>query len=329
MIGGAKEVGVMQLVKYEAARKALAEAHSVDEVKELHDEAAALEAYAKQAKDMQLIQWSTEIRMRAIRLLGQMMAAQREAGMMAIGTRGNIQEVVSGGSELDPPDDALPEKEELKPITLADAGIDKHLADKARKFAARTDDEFETFVGKAMQKITDGIEGRRPNRTGFTADNEWFTPPEYIALARAVLGGIDLDPASHRVAQKIIQAANYFTPKDDGLSREWSGRVWLNPPYAQPLIGHFVEKLVSEFAFGRVKAAILLTHNYTDTSWFHKAANVAAMICLTRGRIRFIALDGGIAAPTQGQAFFYFGNDSTAFLHKFKDVGFICSKVAS
>ncbi|MGO9720866.1 MAG: hypothetical protein ACLPOA_09820 [Methylocella sp.] len=71
-----------------------------------------------------------------------------------------------------------------KPITLADAGIDKHLADKARKFADRTEDEFETFLAKAVQKVSDGIEGRKANRTSFTADNEWFTPPEYLELAR-------------------------------------------------------------------------------------------------------------------------------------------------
>jgi hypothetical protein len=35
-----------------------------------------------------------------------------------------------------------------KPITLAEAGIDKHLADKARKFAVRTREEFEVFLGR-------------------------------------------------------------------------------------------------------------------------------------------------------------------------------------
>jgi hypothetical protein len=109
---------------------------------------------------MQLITHATEIRMRAVRKIGQIMEAQREAGLMAKGTRGNIQEVLgnTGGSDQDPPVES--------PITLSEAGIDKHLADKARKFAARTDDEFETL---ALQKVTDGTEGRRPNHTGFTA----------------------------------------------------------------------------------------------------------------------------------------------------------------
>lgn len=87
-----------------------------------------------------------------------------------------------------------------------------------------------------------------------TGENEWFTPLEYIKLARGVLGDIDLDPASSDEAQRIIQAAQYFTKADDGLKQEWRGRVWLNPPYAQPFIAEFASKMVAERCAGRVEA---------------------------------------------------------------------------
>jgi hypothetical protein len=96
-----------------------------------------------------------------------------------------------------------------------------------------------------------------------------------------------------------------------------AGRVWLNPPYAQPAILHFVTKLLEEYTAGRTTAAILLTHNYTDTAWFHLAARGAVSICLTRGRIAFERVDGFTASPTQGQAFFYYGPDRDAFRRRF------------
>ena len=307
----------MQLTRYEAARAALVEVRSIDEVKEIHDEAAAMQEYARRAKDPELIEHATEIRLCARRALGLRMEAQKAAGLMAKGAKAvpGVKGFNGGVSETPPLD---------KPITLAEAGIDKNLAKRARNEAAKSEEEFQQYLLKAKQKQRDAIEGNKVNRTSFTADNEWFTPPEYLEIARKVLGDIDLDPASHPAGQKTIQAKRFFTLKDDGLTKEWSDRVWLNPPYAQPAIGDFVEKLVSGVAAKRVTAVILLTHNYTDTGWFHKAAGAAQAICFTRGRIRFIALDGGIAAPTQGQAFFYFGsNGINRFISAFKEVGLV------
>jgi phage N-6-adenine-methyltransferase len=159
--------------------------------------------------------------------------------------------------------------------------------------------------------------------TGGTGENEWYTPIAYLDRARRVLGGFDLDPASSERAQRTVQASRYFTKADDGLAREWHGRVWLNPPYAQPLIADFVGKMVAERLAGRVTSAVMLTHNYTDTSWFQGAAAVADAICFTRGRVRFVDSDGDLAAPTQGQAFFYFGDAVALFAVDFAEVGFV------
>jgi hypothetical protein len=67
----------------------------------------------------------------------------------------------------------------------------------------------------------------------------------------------------------------------------------------------------------------MLTHNYTDTAWFHEAAGAAKAICFPMGRIRFEAPNGELAAPTQGQAFFYFGNNVEAFYEEFCRIGIV------
>lgn len=184
---------------------------------------------------------------------------------------------------------------------------------------------YETALEKAQARairVCEFQKGQTDQRgASGTNENEWFTPPEYLEAARDVLGAIELDPASHALAQKTVQAARYFTRQTNGLLQDWVGRVWLNPPYMQPDIAHFVTKLVEEFQAGRTTAAILLTHNYTDTAWFHHAAHACAALCFTRGRVRFVDSKGQEAAPTQGQAFFYYGPDPDRFAERFGSIG--------
>jgi phage N-6-adenine-methyltransferase len=168
-----------------------------------------------------------------------------------------------------------------------------------------------------------GILARMSHRALGTGDNEWFTPPEYVEAARSVLGEIDLDPATHPKAQKRIGAKQFFFRADDGLSHEWHGRVWLNPPYGRVEVALFVEKLIYHCQQSDVTAAILLTHNYTDTKWFHAAAAASQMICFTRGRIAFEDNAGETCTPAQGQSFFYFGAETTRFVERFHDIGFV------
>jgi phage N-6-adenine-methyltransferase len=215
-------------------------------------------------------------------------------------------------------------------LTCGDAenitGMTKQRVSDLGRRLAKPDKYRELLLGAeyraAMLDVVDNVRG-----TTGTGENEWFTPAEHIERARQVLGDIDLDPATHELAQHSVRAARYFTKEDDGLRHEWHGRVWLNPPYAQPLIAEFTGKMCVEQAAGRVTAAIMLTHNYTDTAWFQRAAACANAICFTRGRVKFYEPDGAIAAPTQGQAFFYFGGDGERFADLFSEIGFVANVI--
>jgi phage N-6-adenine-methyltransferase len=162
---------------------------------------------------------------------------------------------------------------------------------------------------------------------GLTGEIEWYTPRRYLDAAVAVMGGIDLDPASSHAAQGHVKAKRFFTMSDDGLAQRWSGRVFLNPPYAMPTIKQFVSKMTGAYEGDEFSEGILLTNNATDTEWFHTAAKVCTAICLTRGRISFLqARDGELlekASPTHGQAFFYFGPSLSKFRKVFGEFGLI------
>jgi hypothetical protein len=291
------------LIRYEAARFALAEARRVDEVKDIRDKAVAMQEYARQAKDKRLLDDATEIRLRAEQRAGELLAETPDApaGRKKIG---------SGSQPIS------------VPPTLADLGITKTQSSKWQKLAALPPEKFEIRVEHAKARVA-GMTTSAPgySKAEYTGENEWFTPLDWVDRAREALGEIDLDPASHVVAQQTVQAKRFFTLADDGLAQDWFGRVWLNPPYHRAMLSLFVDKLVEEWTSGRVDQAILLTHNYTDTEWFHTAARGARAICFPRGRVRFLSPAGDECSPTQGQAFFYFGADDAGFRRTFGEVG--------
>lgn len=118
---------------------------------------------------------------------------------------------------------------------------------------------------------------------------EWYTPAWVAELARAVLGAIDLDPASSKEAQQTIGAERYYTAEHDGLAQPWAGRVYLNPPYGKT-IGLWVDKLVAAYDAGEISAAVALLPARPDTRWFQPLYRFP--LCFVRGRIRF-DLPGG------------------------------------
>lgn len=75
-------------------------------------------------------------------------------------------------------------------------------------------------------------------KKGIVSSDEYYTPLHIIEA----LGHFDLDPATP-CNPKWRTADVMYTKEDDGLKKEWFGRVFLNPPYSRPLINQFMEKM--------------------------------------------------------------------------------------
>ncbi len=173
------------------------------------------------------------------------------------------------------------------------------------------------------QEETPELVEHKPHVSYNSGNNEWYTPAEYIEAARAVMGSIDLDPASSEIANRIVKASAYHTAETNGLDKAWSGNIWLNPPYASDLIGRFMEKLASER--DTYHQAIVLVNNATETEWFQKLVSKASAAVFPKGRVKFYKPDGETGAPLQGQAVVYIGDAPERFLSEFRHFGWGCS----
>jgi N6-adenosine-specific RNA methylase IME4 len=134
------------LVKYDIARRALAEAKRIGEVKSIRDKAAAMQHYAKQAKDRQLINDATDIRLRAERRAGELLAQMDKNK----GARGNPK---GRGAKIVRSSDATAHPR------LSDLGVSKTQSSRWQRFADLPQTKFEAHVAKATRLAMATIEG--------------------------------------------------------------------------------------------------------------------------------------------------------------------------
>lgn len=235
----------------------------------------------------------------------------------AVEVLGMEDEVATG--ELSAPKSAIVEA--AKPIIEAKKAHDKW-QEEAKKTPLAPPPEPPVPTVEDVQKAKAHVSHN-------SGQNEWYTPPEFIESARQVFGGgIDCDPASCEIANQTVRASVYFSKENNGLSQTWQGNVWMNPPYAQPLIGEFADAVSDKFESGEIDAAIVLVNNATETAWFQRMTQAASAICFPKARIKFMDPQGNrTGAPLQGQAILYMGGNAKAFAKAFSVYGFCVNKM--
>jgi hypothetical protein len=277
----------------------LAAASTVDEAKAVADAAKAIELWARRrtANRPVLVQ-AMEYQRRAERKIGQMLQP-------SCGGRGK----------------KLSHDETV-------CGLTRQVAYLCRKIAASGDSDFESWLSSCREsedEPTQAVAIRLhlgPHVGKNSGNSEWYTPQEYVDAVREAMGGIDIDPCSCQAANGVVKAATFFDEADNGLARQWIGRVFVNPPYGDGTVDSFASKLLAELSSGNASQAVFLVNNCTETKWFQGLLTQAAALCFPRGRISFWSLEKKSKSPLQGQAVIYFGSNAKRFKSAFSGIGF-------
>lgn len=120
----------------------------------------------------------------------------------------------------------------------------------------------------------------------------WHTPPDLFAAVENIAGAFDLDPCAPDDGGGHVRASVKFCAAENGLTREWRGKVFMNPPYGT-VIGQWIAKAKEEAMGG--SQVIGLVPARTDTLWWHNHIVGQADVIFLKGRLAFG--DGKTAAP--------------------------------
>ena len=149
---------------------------------------------------------------------------------------------------------------------------------------------------------------------------EYYTPPFIVEAARAVLGTIDLDPASSPLANLTVRARHIFTLADDGLSQPWHGNVWMNHPFGRERNPIWVNNLCTEYTSDNVRAACCITFAATSERWFQPLLDYP--LCFLHPRTNYLLPDGSPKrGVTKGSVVAYLGDNVFGFIEEFEQMG--------
>lgn len=156
--------------------------------------------------------------------------------------------------------------------------------------------------------------------TGSVMEGDYYTHQTIIEAAREAMGGIDLDPASCAEANRVVKATRFFGAKEDGLLRNWAGKVWINPPFGA-WGEEWAPKLIHEWRSGGPEQICALSSTRAITAQgFHPIRAGANAVWIAHGRYAFWGPKAG--APDEGHVVFYFGASTDRFKVAFERDGF-------
>lgn len=112
-----------------------------------------------------------------------------------------------------------------------------------------------------------------------SASDDWATPQDFFDKYNAVFD-FETDVCASTGNAKCD---NYFTAEQDGLSQEWRGICWMNPPYGRT-IKEWMRKAYESSLTGAT--VVCLVPARTDTAWWHDFA-AKGEIEFIRGRLKF------------------------------------------
>lgn len=198
--------------------------------------------------------------------------------------------------------------------------------------AQATTDHVKAAVNEELQERLKRQEGYIDQKSNGKAGNghlkplmtsksdKWNTPEHIIHLVCKVMEAITLDPCSNSKTNPNVPAVHHFTSDDNGLSQEWHGSVYMNPPYGDE-IAEWVAKLVESYELGHVHQAIALLPARTDTAWMRMLADYPR--CFIWGRLHFSNSKNAATFPS---VVVYLGEETGTFARVFQTIGDIYIK---
>lgn len=132
------------------------------------------------------------------------------------------------------------------------------------------------------------------NRVHFSSEDMTWTTPRPLFDALHAEFGFTLDAAASHTNHLCER---YYTEQDDGLTQDWSGVVWCNPPYGRA-IGDWIRKAHHEARRG--VQVVMLIPARTDTAAWHDYIfeQPGVTVRFLRGRLRFGDATGNAPFPS-------------------------------